>query len=312
MKKRLLIVLTIFSSAIAFLSCKQDNDNEKVIENEINNNSYDCPEYLMNNKQNNLNISLLLDLSDRINPIKYPSTPSYFERDLGYIESISLAFSNHVLSKKSILIKDKIQVFLEPNPNDEAINQKISLLKRDLTRDNATRENIKNVLPLYKKTAGDIYNLAIKDNNFIGSDIWRFFKDKAKHYAVEDCYRNILIIITDGYLYHKDTKLIENGKTSYITPQYLRRIKLTKSNFKDLMNEKNYGFIQTRQDLSDLEVLVLGIQNHDKKNPYGKEVIEEYWSQWLKSMDIKRFEIHSTDLPTHMSKIIDTFIKTRN
>lgn len=47
------------------------------------------------NKKENLNISILLDLSDRIDPIKN-ANPSmeFYTRDLGYIESISKGFKN--------------------------------------------------------------------------------------------------------------------------------------------------------------------------------------------------------------------------
>jgi hypothetical protein len=45
----------------------------------------------------NLNISFLLDLSDRIDPKK---NPDFYQRDLGYIKSIETAFVNHVKGKR--------------------------------------------------------------------------------------------------------------------------------------------------------------------------------------------------------------------
>ena len=74
------------------------------------------------------------------------------------------------------------------------------------------------------------------------------------------------------------------------------------------MQQKGYGFMETGQDLSDLEVLVLGVVNHDKQNPFGKDVIKAYWEEWLESMNVKRFEIHDADLPVHTETVIKNFL----
>ncbi|MGB0177369.1 MAG: hypothetical protein ACPF9D_09390, partial [Owenweeksia sp.] len=70
----------------------------------------------------NLNISILIDLSDRIDPLKYPnSTMEYYQRDTGYIASVVGAFSRHVSGKKVITINDRIQTFIDPLPQSPGI-----------------------------------------------------------------------------------------------------------------------------------------------------------------------------------------------
>ena len=128
----------------------------------------------------NLNISFLLDLSDRINPKKYPSTNmQYYQRDVEYINSIKKAFIDHVKQKKIIQLKDQMQVFFDPAPQDPLINKLSQQLKVSFDK-NTSKEQIKNVDKTFSEIPLKIYQSAIKDNKYIGSDIWRFFKNKVQ------------------------------------------------------------------------------------------------------------------------------------
>ena len=65
-----------------------------------------------NNIPSNLNISVLLDLSDRIDTIKY-SNPSmeFYQRDLGYLKSVAKTFTSSMLTKRVMQLNDKIQLY---------------------------------------------------------------------------------------------------------------------------------------------------------------------------------------------------------
>lgn len=306
-------IYSILALVILFFnSCNSDKKELKINKkNQVTKESFDCPEFLFKNKENNLNISFLLDLSDRISDEKYPnSTMSYTDRDLGYIETVSESFINHIESKKLVLMNDKIQLYFDPPPLDATINKKSKELKRNFNRSNISKDQIDQTKIDYKVLPKDIYTLAKKDGNYVGSDIWRFFKDKVKRYCVEECNRNILVIITDGYIYHEDTRLTEENRTSYLTPSMLRNFDLTNSKWNNTYDEKGFGFIPATEGLGDLEVLVLGVVNHDKKrNPYGKDVIEKYWEDWLESMGVLNHKIYGADLPTNMEGAIQDFIR---
>ena len=306
-------IYPILAFVILFLnSCNSDKKELKITDkNQVIKTNSDCFDYLFKNKDNNLNISFLLDLSDRISDEKYPnSTMSYTNRDLGYIETVSKSFINHIESKKLVLMNDKIQLYFDPPPLDATINEKSKELKQNFIKSNISEEKIDKMKIDYTVLPKDIYTLAKKDGKYVGSDIWRFFKDKVKRYCVEECNRNILIIITDGYMYHEDTKLTEGNRTSYLTPSMLRKFKLTNSKWNNTYNEKGFGFIPATEGLGDLEVLVLGVVNHDKRrNPYGKDVIEKYWEDWLESMGVFKYKIYGADLPTNMEGAIQDFIR---
>lgn len=260
------------------------------------------------NSTQNLNISFLLDLSDRIDPEKYPNQAmEFYERDASYINSVAEAFRNHLNSRRIRQIDDRIQLFFEPEPSNSNINLISEKLKFNFTRHNISKDLLHKFDESYQTNPREIYELAIKDNNYIGSDTWRFFKTKVNDYCIEEGYRNILIVMTDGYIYHKDTKIKQENKTSYLTPEFIRSVNLNTNNWEEHFDKNSYGYIPLDKDLSNLEVLVLGI-NPNPKNDYEEEVIRKYWSDWLEGMNVKKYKIMNADLPSNMDKIIKDFI----
>lgn len=256
----------------------------------------------------NLNISFLLDLSDRIDPSKYPNPAmEYYERDASYINSVAEALRVHLNSKRIRQIDDRIQLFFEPEPSNPDINLISKELKFNFSRQNTSKELLQNFDQTYQTQPKKIYELAIKDDHYVGSDTWRFFKTKVDDYCIEEGYRNILVVLTDGYIYHRDTKIKQENKTSYLTPEYIRSIKLNSNNWKGIYKKNNFGYIPLEKDLSNLEILVLGI-NPDTKNDFEEEIIRQYWSDWLEGMNVKRYKIMNADLPSNIDEVIKDFI----
>jgi len=258
----------------------------------------------------NLNISIVLDLSDRINPKKYPEpSMEFYQRDLGYIESVAKTFENHIRGKRTNKINDKIQLFVEPAPSDSELNQKIATLKTQFDKTNATKDEILKTSKKYTEICNNIYETAITDDSYVGSDIRGFFKNKLQDYCVEEGYKNVVVVLTDGYVYHKDNLTREQNRTSYLVPKTIRSFKLNKGNWKEKFQSKDYGFLPLHKNLENVEVLVLGV-NPSKKNPYEEDVIKEYWKKWLTEMNVKKFQIKRADLPIHINDVINDFILT--
>lgn len=256
---------------------------------------------------NNLNVSILIDLSDRIDPATNPNpTMPYFQRDMDYIKAIEKGFLNHIKSKKIITYNDQMQVFFNPEPSEPKINQFTKDLKVSFDK-NISKEYFTSVEKRYNEIPSYIYQSAIKDGNYVGSDIWEFFKNKVKDYCIKDDHRNILFILTDGYMYHEDSKFEEKNdhsyKTSYLTAKLIKSNHLTTSNFKNEIEKNGYGFVKANDSLNNLEVIVLGI-NPEKGNPFEEAVIKEYWANWFKEMKIKNYQIKSADLPSNLEPII--------
>lgn len=254
-----------------------------------------------------LNISIFIDLSDRIDTVKYPNqSMQYYKRDVAYIKQIADVFIDNLKRKKIIQMNDNIQVYFDPEPLNNTINDISEKLRFSINRSNASLELLDSVRHLYSTEIEEIYNLAINDKHYIGSDIWGFFKDKVSDCIIND-KRNILVILTDGYIFHKNRKIEDNNLTSYLTPQDIKKFKLNDSKWEEKISQKKYGFIPANKNLNQLEVLVLGI-NPNPTNPYEGDVLNKYWSDWFDSMQIKRYSIKKTELPANMKKIIIDFI----
>ncbi|GAA3594459.1 hypothetical protein Q4Q39_06805 [Flavivirga amylovorans] len=301
----------IFTSCLLlfFMSCSNDKkENSKdltVDKNQKTQAKNDCSDFLMKRKQENLNISILLDLSDRID------LPNQQVKDSAYILSLAKAFNTHIKGKKLGLLYDKMEVFFEPVPSDPKINQISNQLKISYIKGVSKKEWMPKTLNLYENNPSLIYNLARSSSikgGYPGSDTWRFFKDHVKDYCIESCRRNILVILTDGYMYHEKSIRNSKNQTSYLTPQYLSKLALNTPNWKEIMEKRNLGFIPANNNLNDLEVLVIGIENQNSKHPYAQDIIETYWYNWLKSMGVKNPKIKNSDLPSNIEKIIFNFI----
>ena len=286
-----------------FMNCKNDSVHKMT----TNYPGQDVSNQKLNNNQN-LNVSILLDLSDRISPLKYPNpTMEYYLRDAAYINIIAKEFKQSILRKKIIQIDDKIQLYFAPEPANSKINSYSNQLKFNFNRKNVTKNALENLDKSYSEIPEKIYKLAIDDNKYVGSDTWGFMKNKAKDYCIDQNYRNILVILTDGYIYHKDNKRETDHKTSFLTPQLIRDNNLNNSAWHSKYSEGNYGFIPINQNFKDLEVLVLGI-NPDPKNDFEEDVITAYWEDWLNSIGVKKFKIYNADLPSNLEKVIKDFI----
>lgn len=297
------IKISILSIFVFFTSCKNGSEKKEI---EIIKKSEELTKF--NKSSQNLNISFLLDLSDRIDPKKYPNeSMEYYARDAAYIKSVSEAFDAHLRGKKVRNMNDKIQLYFDPEPQNQNINKISNDLQYVVNRDNVTLERLDELKSNYAVKPLEIYDLAITDHKYVGSDTWRFFKDKVTDYCIEDEHRNILIVLTDGYIYHEDTKIKEANKRSYLVPRVIKDLQLNTKNWEKTMKEKNIGFISTGVDLSNLEVLVLGI-NPSKNNPYEQDVVMKFWNDWLDDMNVKKKEIKTAELPSNMDKIIKNFI----
>ena len=305
MKNLYLIFLTIAFVA-NIISCKSDKEEIKKasvsLKTEING---DCPKYILDNKNDNLNISVFLDLSDRITQSKT------IEKDKEYLISVSNAFINHVKTKKLILLQDQIQLYFNPEPSNIEINTIAEKLHISFDK-NTPKSEIALTQQLYASQPSSIYDLALADSknpkDYPGSDIWRFFKDNVKDYTISNCHRNILVILTDGYMYHENSQMEEKNRSSYLTPKSLNRLSLNNSNWNTVLGEKDFGFIKANEGLEDLEVLVIGIESLNPKNPYAIDIMRTYWTKWFNEMGVKKYKIQNADLASSVEKVIEDFI----
>lgn len=311
-------ITLLFAILLSFSNCSSNEETKS--------NEGDCgPVKKLTGERKNLNISIFLDLSDRISPT-FNSNPSmeYWKRDIGYITSISEAFEIHLRNKKTILMNDEIKLFLHPLPeNIDDINNIVKSLQKNFTKENASLDNICTVSNEYQQLSEVIYSKTLEKkepiaqqgkDDYPGSDIFDFFKSKVKDYCVKENHRNILFILTDGYMFMGGTNFMENKKSNYLLSgkNGLDKWGINSQNFKTKILNEGYGFQVPTTGLEELEVFVIGLA---PKQSWELDVLNLYWSDWLKAMGVKNFQneegqkyLKQADLPSQIDLIVQDFI----
>lgn len=264
-------------------------------------------------QEKQLNISILLDLSDRIDPQKYPATPEHFQRDIENIKYVAEVFKSNMERLGAYKAKGKIRIFFSPPPANTKIDSIASKLNIDCSKmDNKGKKEVyDSVIALFKQNLDDIYRQAIATSNWEGCDIWRFFKDDVKDFCIDDDsnYRNVLIIFTDGYLYHKQSVYSNKNRFSYLLDKNLGAYR--KPNWKQIVSQNDFGIMSEHDDLNNLEVLVLEISAENPSNKIDEDIISYLWKSWFAEMNISRYEVYRSDLPTNTKTRIENFLRNK-
>ena len=294
--KRLFFITIVAISLVA--GCGSDNAN----------NANNAKAGKSHEKQ--LNISILLDLSDRISPRINPNAQ---QNDIENIKTITEFFKSNMKSLGAYKAKGKIRIFFSPPPANANINSMVSELIIDCSKmDNKGRKEVfDNITEIYMKSLEEIYKQTIATSTWDGSDIWRFFNNDVKDYCIEKDtnYRNILIIFTDGYLYHQQSVFNNQNRFTYLLESNLRQYR--RPNWEQLVEQSNFGIITKRQDLNDLEILVLEVKAENSNNKIDEDILRFLWKKWFKEMNVSRYEIYSSDLPANTKKRIENFLNQK-
>lgn len=291
-------LILLFAATILLFGCapevETDEDESEVVE------SASIPEQL--------NITILLDLSDRVTQ---EMEPSQSERDIQIVANLVKMFRNNMTEKGVFLSKDKIQILFKPAPTDPNINNIAKELSVDLSKlDSKGKKKIyDNISEDFNTNIREIYDLTLKSKDWPGCDVWRFFKNDVNDLCIEKGseYRNILVIITDGYLYHKQSVEIIENRSSYVTGPYLKSTGFrNNTQWRDKFDTEDYGLINSGQTYENLEVMVLEV-NPSKGHKNDEDILKAFIGKWFDEMKIGNYVIHNTDLPENTNTRIDNF-----
>ena len=246
-----------------------------------------------NHVPDQLNLSIVIDLSDRLT--RDNVIPSQKENDITLINYFINYFIDYCKSQKVNKCKNSFRILFYPAPKVSNINN----LSKDLYVDLSTKSNNEklSVLTNMKDNMDEaleiIYSKTLTDKNFTGSDIWDFFANKqVDKLCIKSNYRNVVVILTDGYLYHSDHKIQQGNSYSYVLPQTL---------------QKGGTLIPGRNDLTNIEVIMLEV------NPYSqlqKSQLISVLENWFKDMGMNSecLSINETDIPNNTQTIIKNFL----
>lgn len=270
MKKTILSVLGIgvlFVAAWSLLSCGGDTKNGSVKDEEKSENP-------------SLNISIFLDLSDRL---VRNMQPNQTYRDTAIVGMACDYFKTATLGPQILKSENKIKVFFYPTPSCASIATVAKGLSVDVgaLKGVERRKAVEGLKTQFQENLAHIYGQTVNAKNWIGCDIWDFFSSKkVDAQCVKKDARNILIILTDGYIYQANNKIKEGNAFSFILPETLQN--------------PQSSLIARRTDvpLDNLEVLVLEVNPYQ---PQHRDKMVQVMTDWFQAMGVKNVVISETD-----------------
>ncbi len=250
-------------------------------------------------KETPLNISIYLDLSDRL--LK-GGEPDQKTRDLAIVDTIVGLFREMTIGPKMLKSENKMRVFFYPAPQDPNINALASDLNIDIAALKGMNkiQEINNLKSKFNNNLSQIYDFTLQEKNWVGSDIWGFFSDSTKIdvQCIENNARNIIVILTDGFIFHVNNKKKEEDAYSYVLLQ-------------TLANPKS-SLIAERNDLNNIEVLVLETAPEGMQLTVDqKQKLRAVLTDWFNEMGVKKFQIAEEDLPANSANLIKKFIENK-
>lgn len=292
MKNKVIIILGAIIALVITIFCIKGLGTDNNDENNTTNINSESNNLQASTSLQPLNISIYLDLSDRIKP-DGTNKLSQKDADIAIVEYLTNQIKERAVKMKILPCKDRIKVFFYPQPEDS----KIALLSEKLELDlgEIPHGDKKRVLKTFgdefKNSLEQIYSSTIATSNWIGSDIWGFFNKPIDNYCIKDGYRNILVVLTDGYIYYAPDKRSNGSAHNFI--------------LQSTLHDPNSSLIPGSKELSNLEVLMLELNPVPHADlPKMEQVIAD----WLKAMGIQKSYVGEKDVISNTKMILQNFL----
>lgn len=246
-----------------------------------------------------VNISVFLDLSDRLDSTCNGGFPvSQMTRDTAIVNALIDYFVDKCVKDTISENKNHFQILFHPTPKTSDIATLAANLNIDMSKISNPKDKRKKLVAMkenFSKSLSLIYEQTLRDKNWIGSDIWGFFCNKnakVDNLCIRKGYRNIMVILTDGYIYYEVNKERAGDSAKFILPSLVDKV-------------PDLALMAPRKGLDDLEVMMLEI------NP-GKTVrldkLISILETWLSDMGVKNKVVSETGMPSDTRTIIDNFL----
>lgn len=278
--------LLAFPMSLLLIGCGDNKTESQTVETPTSVSTIDT-------KQGPLNLSVFLDLSDRLE--RDNVQPSQMFNDTAIVNYFIDYFIESCKQQKIIYSKNNFQIFFYPAPNESDIVNLSKSLSLDMSKLKPAEKKVrlKELKSKIDETLSVIYTKTLKDRRWVGCDIWDFFSNKqVDKLCIRSGYRNVLVILTDGYLYHVNHKIKEGNAYSYILPQTLKT---------------NGNLLVRRKDLKDIEIIMLEINPY---SPSQRDQLVKTLEDWFLNMGLDKdnISINETDNERNTEIIIDNFM----
>lgn len=246
------------------------------------------------------NICVLLDLSDRVSPALQPLQ---VEKDKRVLNGVLELFEEQTRKKLYVNSHDILRVAVADQPT--GYGSTLLKISDDMVIDmgelkvTEKREQFPALKEQFTSKVNELYQVASVNAAFAGADLWRFFREDLDKYRIagteQQPVRNILLVVTDGYITFGDQKKRPNegNRTSYMEVAKFRH-----NGWEKEFDRKNQGLINGGKHI-DWEVQVLEVNPHRTED---MPIIAKYWSKWFEEMGIRHYRIEKTNDSARMTK----------
>lgn len=258
-----------------------------------------------------INISILIDLSDRISPVINPGQRA---KDMNLIMGIVREFKKQLKTKGTFALKDKIRVIFYPQPQGFDVNSIAENLNIDFEQIplNSRKTVFGKMDSIYEANLNALYDQIIRTDKYDGSDLFNFFKTRVADDCIADnlTYDNTLIVLTDGYLYWKSFMQNKGNRYSYILPTSSHVSQFRKNpDWSKIFAEGDYGFLPVNPKLKNLRIIAAEF-NPVESSPEDFDIMSAYWSKWFDEMGMAKasYKILRSDLSITTQSSVNRFV----
>lgn len=266
-----------------------------------------------------INVVVILDTSDRVAKEK---NPNQLKKDYAIAKGIVNLFVELLLDelksqKRDTWFRHYLAFVVPEQPNitpiPQAIIEKLKIWPTDEDRRKITAKIIKTKKKELLETIDQLYQLVGNQEEFTGSDIWKWFRVSGKEYLQRNM-QNYIICVSDGYLdFNRNIQAtrpkVEN-KTSYIPYTQVTELR-DHPNWKQEFESEGHGLLMNFGedfDFSDYDVKFLMVEIK-LRHMLDRPILEKYWQTWLESMGINDSEfVESQADPQIVKQKITPFI----
>lgn len=300
-------------------------------------------------KQEHFNMIIVPDLSNRIDTVNKPKPVGDLEIIGGVLDDIYPEFlcENRINAHQQdrfILEFTNQKLITDHNINTDLLSIDISKFKNQIDRieyltGKSNLNNINRDIEKLKTEVDNTYDKARADMG--GADIPSFLeklntsqikkkgclKNKKTHdgKTIVQEYRNVIILITDGYI--EADKYAKNYSIQKVYPNLSQnRIESFREDFNKrndcrtvdvFFSEEGYGITPVQNELlKEVEILVLEIDDrslnesgNSTKEISDYKIIKLFWEDWLTKSGVKRFELFTkasskSEVQDHVNKFL--------
>mgnify|MGYP006077980219 CR=1 FL=1 len=249
--------------------------------------------------KDNYKITLFLDLSDHLDTAIYGNKPWGKYRYQNFIHFAEIFGEDYVKfvnksSKPVIKYDEELEIQTHPLGQFD-IDNYLTDSQIKIDKDNAGNYFLDNDTVIPHKLKVNVKGILGKcrekfggTQNWPGSNLYGFLEEKDFY---DKKKRNLLIIFTDGYPYHKDLKpdkekwfkssSSDHWKSSLHNKNKSQVIKL-------LNDDPELGLKKATDELENLRVLIIGTMPMGNNNPsLEKDLIKLLWKNWFTKMGVK-------------------------